>query len=423
MTVIQKIESSGCGCDDLGRLSSLISIDEALIRIFRLTRAVSETEHVPLAQAVGRVLAKPVRPLGMVPPFDNAAMDGYAINTGDLSGEGPWELAIEGRVAAGHVPSDTLKSGSAIQIFTGAPLPENANAVVMQEQVLCTASHVRLYDVVKTGAHVRRAGEDMAMGQEIVLAGRSFTPRHIAACAAAGHAKVCVTRRIRVALLVTGDEVAQQGGARGAAAIWDVNTPMLCAALSTPDIELVSVQIADDTLAALRAQLGSLSKQVDLIITTGGISVGEEDHVKPALSGLSAKIAFSGVALKPGKPVSFGHVGRAVWLGLPGNPLSAFVAWQIFGSALCNTLTGQSQRPVRRRHVVLQRALHHRPGRCELRLARLTGFDNAGREIADAAEATYSGSVSQLPEMDGLLFIPADTEALPAGALAEFHPF
>ncbi|MDH5797058.1 MAG: molybdopterin molybdotransferase MoeA [Paracoccaceae bacterium] len=423
MTVIQKIGSSGCGCDDLARLGPLISIDEGLARIARLTKAVPETENVPLAQAVGRVLAKPVRSLGMVPPFDNSAMDGYAINTDDLSGEGPWELSVEGRVAAGHVPSNTLKSGSAVQVFTGAPIPDGTNAVVMQEQVFRTGTHIRLNDVVKRGAHIRRVGEDIVTGKVIVPAGRLLTSRDIAACAAAGHAKVCVTRRVRVALLVTGDEVAQQGEARGIAAIWDVNTPMLSAALAKPDIELCSVQIAGDTRHALRAQLDALSQQVDLIVTTGGISVGEEDHVKPALAGLFAKIAFSGVALKPGKPVSFGHVGRAFWLGLPGNPLSAFVTWQIFGSALCSSLAGQTQRPARRRHVVLQQALHHKPGRCELRLARLAGFDGAGREIVDFAEATHSGRVSLLPEMDGLLFIPADTEELPCGALVEYHPF
>lgn len=423
MTVIQKIESNGCGCDDLAPRGSLISIDEGLTRIARLTQPVPETELVPLAQAVGRVLAKSVRSLGMVPPFDNAAMDGYAIHAGDLSGEGPWSLPVEGRVAAGYVPSNKLSRGSAMQVLTGAPVPDGANAVVMQEQVQRTGNHIRLKAVVKRGNHIRCAGEDMAPGKIIVRAGRSLTARDIAACAAAGQESVCVTRRVRVALLITGDEVVQQGQTRGAAAIWDVNTPMLSTAIATPDIELCSVQVAGDTGHELRVQLGDLSQKVDLIVTTGGISVGEEDHVKPALSELSAKIAFSGVALKPGKPVSFGHVGRAFWLGLPGNPLSAFVTWQIFGAAVRSSLTGQSQRPVRRRHVVLQRALHHKPGRCELRLTRLTGFDGAGRDIADFAEATHSGRVSLLPEMDGLLFIPADTEELPCGALVEFHPF
>ena len=423
MTVIQKIESNGCGCDDLARLGSLISIDEGLARIARLTQAVPETELVPLAQALGRVLAKPVRSLGMVPPFDNAAMDGYAINTGDLTGEGPWDLPVQGRVAAGHVPSNTLKPGTAMQIFTGAPFPHCANAVVMQEQVLRTATHIQLNRMVQPGSHVRRAGEDMLSGKIIVPAGRLLASREIAACAAAGHGSVCVTRRVRVALLVTGDELAPQGQSRGAAAIWDVNTPMVSAAVDAPGIELCCVEIARDTRDDLRVQLGDLSQKADMIVTTGGISVGAEDHVKPALAALSADIAFSGVAMKPGKPVSFGHVGRAFWLGLPGNPLSAFVTWQIFGTALCRSLSGERQRSVRRRHVVLQHALQHKPGRCELRLARLTGFDSAGREIADFAAATHSGRVSLLPEIDGLLFIPAETEELPCGALVEFHPF
>jgi molybdopterin molybdotransferase len=423
MTVIRKIAGTGCGCDDIARPGSLISIDEALSRIEGLTQAAPETELVTLAQAVGRVLAQPVQSRGMVPPFDNAAMDGFAIHTGDLCGDGPWSLAIGGRIAAGDIPLCELRRKEAIQVFTGAPVPKGADAVVMQEQVLRSDTHIRLTGLVKPGSNIRRVGEDMAMGRIVVPAGRSLSPRDIAACAAAGYQAVPVIRRIRAALLVTGDEVVQQGQTRGAAAIWDVNTPMLSAAIAAPGIDLCSIQIAGDTRHGLRAQLAELSQKVDLIVTTGGISVGEEDHVKPALSDLSARIAFSGVAVKPGKPVSFGHVGRAAWLGLPGNPLSAFVTWQIFGAALCRSLSGQTQGAVRRRHVVLQRVLHHKPGRCELRLAGLTGFDSAGREVVDFVDATRSGRVSQLSDMDGLLFIPAETEDLPGGALVEFHPF
>lgn len=423
MTAIQMIEGSSCGCDKLAHRGSLISIDEALARIARLTTAVSETELIPLAQAAGRVLAASVRPVGMVPPFDNSAMDGYAIHTSDLSGDGPWDLPVEGRVAAGHAPAGKLPDNSAIQVFTGAPIPEGANAVVMQEQVLRTGNRIRLSGAVKPGDHIRRAGEDMVMGKIIVPAGRSLSPRDIAACAAAGQESVCVTRRVRVALLITGDEVVQQGRARGPAEIWDVNTPMVSAAIAAPQTELCSVQFAGDTPIDLRRQLRDLAQNVDLIVTTGGVSVGEEDHVKPALSDLSASIAFSGVALKPGKPVSFGRVGQAHWLGLPGNPLSAFVTWEIFGTAVCNSLAGKSQGQVRRRHVVLERTLHHNPGRCELRLGRITGFAGSGLEVVDFADATHSGRVSQIGQMDGMLFIPADARVLPGGAMVEFHPF
>jgi len=423
MTVIPKIKGNSCGCDDLANQHSLISIDEALSRIERETRALSEVELVPLAQASGRVLAVSVRSLGMVPPFDNAAMDGYAINTADLIGEGPWTLPVAGRVAAGQTRMEMQQPKSAIQIFTGAPLPKRANAVVMQEQVVRTGNRVLVSGRIKPGNHIRRTGEDMVTGKIIIPSGRSLSPRDIAACAAAGHESVRVTRRLRIALLITGDEVVQPGQAMGPAGIWDVNTPMLSAAIASPEVELSSILLAGDTRPELRAQLNQLADQVDLIVTTGGISVGEEDHVKPALSELGATIAFSGVALKPGKPVSFGRVRQAHWLGLPGNPLSAFVTWQIFGTILRHALTGQTQSPVRRRHVILQRALHHKPGRCELRLGRLSGFDGSGSEVVDFPDTTNSGRVAQLSQMDGLLFIPADTEVLPRGALVEFHPF
>jgi len=150
--------------------------------------------------------------------------------------------------------------------------------------------------------------------------------------------------------------------------------------------------------------------------------VGEEDHVKPALEGLNATITFSGVALKPGKPISGGQIGKAAWLGLPGNPLSAFVAWRLFGVTLCDALLGLVRVRSDRRLVVLSEPLCHKPGRSEVRLARLQGFDHLGREIAVAAEATYSGRVGTLPDMCGLLFIPADATNLPGGALVEYIP-
>tara|TARA_R110000850_G_scaffold22172_10_gene64695 strand:- start:4840 stop:6111 length:1272 start_codon:yes stop_codon:yes gene_type:complete len=423
MTIIQRIESQTCGCDRLTDQIDLISVDEALLRIRRATQAVVETEELDLISASGRVLASSVRSLGMVPPFDNSAMDGYAINSADLNANGPWKLHVADRVAAGQSRSDEMSRNTAVQIFTGAPMPRGADAVVMQEDVVRSAGHIILTRKTKSGAHVRKAGEDMIAGKIIVPAGRCLTARDIAACAAAGHGTVSVFRCIRIALLVTGDEVRQPGQVRGPAGIWDINTPMLSAAMTAPHIELCGVHHAADTRSALREQLSALAQQADIVVTTGGISVGEEDHVKPVLANLGATIDFSGVALKPGKPVSFGKFNGACWLGLPGNPLSAFVTWQVFGTALCNAVSVMEQGTEKRRHVVLSRALSHKPGRCEFRLARLAGFDGTGRETVEFDDATHSGRVAQLPDMDGLLFIPADAEALPAGALVEFQPF
>ena len=423
MTFIEKIGGNGCGCDRLTDGTAPISIDEALTSILRETQMVSQIDIVPLAQAGGRILATPLRSRGMVPPFDNAAMDGYALRSSDLSGDGPWDMEVAGRVAAGHAAPMTVAAHTAVQVFTGAPVPAGADAVVMQEDVVRTANRVRILQNAKPGSHIRKAGEDMGAGKIVLPAGRCLSAREMAICAAGGHGSVDVTRRIRVALLVTGDEVCQPGQSRGPAGIWDVNTPLLSAALDSPEIDFCGAHLAADTRNGLRAQIDDLSQGVDLFVTTGGISVGEEDHVKPALSDLHATIFFSGVALKPGKPVSFGRHGNTYWLGLPGNPLSAFVTWQLFGTTLCAALAGKTPACARRRHVILARALHHRPGRCELRLARLTGFDGAGRECADFPETSQSGRVAQLADMDGLLFIPAEAQSLPEGALVEFQPF
>ncbi len=411
-----------CGCDAHGA-ADLISIDVALTRIKRTICAIGDAQVIPLAQAAGRTLTVAVRALDMVPPFANSAMDGYAINTADLIGDGPWTLHVADRVAAGQAPQNALRHGTAAQIFTGAPVPDRANAVIMQEDVTRTEAGIEIRRKVAPGTHIRAAGEDMVKGKIVVPADRLLTPRDIAAVAAAGHGTVTVLRKLRVALVVTGDEVCQPGQARGAAGIWDVNTPMIAATMTQPALDLCHIETAADTRRALSKQLARLAAKVDLIVTTGGISVGQEDHVKPALDDLGAQIVFSGVAIKPGKPVSLGKLGRTVWLGLPGNPLSAFVTWQVFGVPLCRALGGQAADPCASRKVALSKPISHKHGRCEMRCAQLTGIDDLGRAIAAPAAATHSGRVATLPDMDGLIRIPADAPELPVGAIVDFTPF
>lgn len=423
MTILHPINEAGCGCDAAPRTGSLITIDDAFARIAMLVRPVSQTEETPVGLSRGRILARPVRAMDAVPPFDNAAMDGYAVRTADLRGPGPWVLPLQGRVAAGQAGIPTLRKGSAIRVFTGAPMPGGADAVVMQEHATRTADTIQISQPIDRHAHVRFAGEDMDRGQTVVAAVRVLTARDIAASAAAGAAMLCVQHPVRVALLVTGDEVMPPGAPLGPSGIRDVNTPMLRAAIEAAGGTLCTIDAGADNRRDLRAQIAEMARTADLIVTTGGISVGEEDHVKPALADLGADIAFSGVAIKPGKPVSFGRIGAAHWLGLPGNPLSAFVTWTLFGPAVLAALTGRTGWHTRRRTVVTRGAIHHKPGRCELRLARNCGMDGLGREVVDVDPATHSGCVSTLPRADGLVFLPAETETLPAGALLEFQPF
>ena len=422
MTVLHPIASQGCGCDRRDTARQLLSIDDALTLIAGRTRAVAETEELPLARAAGRVLAAPVISASRMPPFDNSAMDGYAVTTSALTGPGPWVLPVVARVPAGQVAAP-LSGARASRIFTGAPIPSGADAVVMQEDVQRSGDTIRIRQRPQPGQNIRRAGSEMAAGADVLQAGQRLGPREIAACAAAGAGSVRVKRPLLVAVLVTGDEVRRAGETRAAAEIWDVNMPMLIAHLTRPGMELVAVEHGQDSRDGLIRQIAELAGAVDLLVTTGGISVGEEDHVKPALLALGAGIGFTGVAIKPGKPVSFGHLRGTAWLGLPGNPLSAFVTWQVFGEALVRALTGDTGGGPPRRHVVTAQDIDRKPGRCELRPARITGFDGLGREIASFEAETHSARVGGLSAASGLIFLPADADHLPAGALLEFQPF
>ena len=232
----------------------------------------------------------------------------------------------------------------------------------MQEEVQRTGSEILLRRRPLPGEHIRRAGEDMAAGSPVLAVGQVLGIREIAACAAAGHGSVEVRRRLRVALIATGTEIAAAGDALGPAGIWDVNTPMLAAALTAPAVDLVSVHRAADDRDQLCRVLSGRRRRRRSRRHHGGVSVGDEDHVKPALRDLGAEILFSGVAMKPGKPVSFGRLGTAHWLGLPGNPLSAFLTWTLFGTALVRALAGMTSPHPARRHAITASSIRRKPG-------------------------------------------------------------
>jgi molybdopterin molybdotransferase len=419
MTVIARLDELGCGCD---AALGLASIDQALERLRALPRRTGRIDEVALADALGRVLARPVTARANVPPFTSSAMDGYALCTRDLIGDGPWELPVTARIAAGDIGTEPLEPGSAARIFTGGALPAGADAVVMQEAVTAKPGGITLDALPRPGQHLRQIGDDMGANDVILPAGRRLGARDIAACAASGRASVSVQPVLRVALLMTGTEIVAQDQDLLPGQIWDVNGPMITALLQRPSSRIIATARAEDDANALQAQLQDLATRADLIVTSGGISVGDTDLVKPTLLALGGTIDLSGVAIKPGKPISFGRLGGAIWLGLPGNPVSAYVTWQIFGTALLNHLSGRTAPPARR-HVVLSEPLSHHPGRCELRPATLTGHDAMGREIVRFDTRTHSARVGTLCRADGLILIPAEADQLQAGDLIEFLPF
>lgn len=422
MTVLQITEKNGCGCNAADISETLLTIDDALEAISRIASPVREKRQVGLAKARGRVLAEPVVATDMAPPFDNSAMDGYAIRTVDLTGEGPWVLDLQDRLPAGDNRTVALTPGHAIQIFTGAKVPAGADAIVMQEVVTASDKSMRFDTRPRSGQHIRKAGDDMQAGEVALAAGRRLGARDIAAAAATGTPTVTVCRDIRVALLVTGEEVRSAGEALGAAQIWDVNTPLLTAAIERAGVEIVEIAHIGDNRADLVRGIDRLSRIADMIVTTGGVSVGEEDHMPAAILRAGGRVEFAGVAMKPGKPVSAGRVGQALWLGLPGNPVSAFVAWTLFGTHMLGCLMATSDAHPPRRHVITDKPIDHKTGRCEIRPANLIGFDALGREVVSFGRATHSARVRTLAQADGFVMIPAGTDALPKGGLVEYIP-
>lgn len=423
MTIVRQIEADDCCCDGRVLKTPLIPVDEAGAIIGGAGRAVERIEHVTLENAVGRILAEPVAAKASVPPFDNSAMDGYAVRHGDFVGEGPWSFPIAGSVAAGHAPDAKLPSAAVVQILTGAPIPCGADTVVPQENVSVSDSCAVFTARPKPGCHVRYRGEDLDPGQLVVPGGCWLAGAEIAALAASGHRQVPVTGRVRVAVVATGDELRNAGDTLAGATIWDVNSPMLRGALHAAGAELVEVSSVIDDRSSMAAELRRLAPSCDVIVTTGGISVGEKDFVKPAVSDAGGRIVFSGVAMKPGKPVSFGKIGHTCWLGLPGNPYAALVAWTLFGSTLIDARGGRSGPRQTAVPAVTATRLSHPTGRAEFRLAHAGGFDEQGRMVVSCAGATHSARVSGLPGADGIVEIPQGVEEVPAGGMVRFWSF
>lgn len=413
------IVSDRCGCD---AAPSLLPVDEALARALALVEPVAGREAVPLGRAAGRVLAEPVRAARPLPPFDNAAMDGYALRLADLSGPGPWRLPVAARRRAGDAPG-ALPPHAACRILTGAALPLGADAVVAQEDAAHDAGTITLTRRPRPGQHIRRAGDDVAGGAEVLAAGRLIGAREAGAAAAAGAGEVTARRRLTVALLATGSELVAPGRPLAPGQIWDANTALLAAALDQPWIERVAPCALPDDPPRLAGALAGACARADLVITTGGVSVGDEDHMARLFAEAGGAIHVMKVAMKPGKPLTVGRLGRALWLGLPGNPVAAFVTWTVIGARLAEAMAGIGPAAPRKTLARLAAPLRHRPGRCEYRPARLLGWSAQGAQMVECLDAPGSHRIALLARAEGLVLIPAEAEAMAAGDLVEFLPF
>jgi molybdopterin molybdotransferase len=309
--------------------SPLLTLEDVHARLLAAVQPSTQTETVSTFDALGRVLAADVVAIVDVPPGDNSAMDGYAMRSADVQAEGTM-LPVSQRIPAGVVGTP-LQPGTAARIFTGAQVPAGADAVVMQEQCEAVDGGVKVNIVPAAGLSIRKQGEDMATGATILPRGTRLTPQALGLAATAGAARLDVARRPRVALFSTGDELAMPGETLKPGAIYNSNRFTLRALIQSMGCECTDLGIVPDDLAATRAALRQAAEGCDLIVTSGGVSVGEEDHLKPAVQA-EGSLTLWQMAIKPGKPLAFGSVRRtdgsdAWFIGLPGNPVSSFVTF------------------------------------------------------------------------------------------------
>jgi molybdopterin molybdotransferase len=304
----------------------MMSVDEAVGIITSRVSAVQETETVPLQMADGRVLARDIAAPLPLPPFTNSAVDGYAVRAADLPPETEQAFPLAGRVQAGAA-GDAAKPGHAMRIFTGAPMPEGTDTVFMQEDVrIDEAARVVLPPGLKAGANVRPAGEDIPFGHLALKRGQRLRPQHVALAAAFGLTALEVARRIRVAVFSTGDELASPGMPRAAPQLFDSNRFMLMAMLRRLGCEVSDLGILRDEREPLANALKQAAGVHDLILTSGGVSTGEEDHVKAGVESVGSLVLWR-MAIKPGRPVAMGIIDGAPFIGLPGNPVASFVTF------------------------------------------------------------------------------------------------
>lgn len=399
---------------------NLLTADEALAILHRRIRPVTGREDIPLADGLGRVLAADVTAGTDVPAFDNAAVDGFALRAADLSADGPTTLQVAGRAAAGHPERRPLAAGEAVRIFTGAMLPAGADTVVMQEDVDARDGRVVVPAGLSEGANRRRAGEDSRAGAVVLQAGRRLRPQDLALAASVGCTRLPVHQRLRVAVFSTGDELREPGDTLPPGAVHDANRYMLLALLQSLGAAASDLGILPDDREVVQTALAEAAGTHQLLLTSGGVSTGEEDHVRAAVEALG-QLHFWRLPIKPGRPLALGQVGGTAFVGLPGNPVAVMVCFLRFARPLVLGLGGASAPPPRYYRVPAGFALKKKPGRREWLRARLV--DGSDGPVAERFARQGSGIISSLVGSDGLVEIAEEVTQVNQGDVIDFLPF
>lgn len=399
----------------------LLRVDELERIIGERVAPVDETETIPLSDARGRVLAREVIAPVSLPPFDNSAVDGFAVRHADLNPSAETRLKVVDRLTAGRSAELPLLSGEAIRIFTGAPMPVGADTVFMQEDCHVDGDRVVLPPGLKCGANRRLAGEDVRAGSVILPAGQRLSARHVALAAGVGVTELVVRRRLRVALFSTGDEIAEPGTPLPAAATYDANRVLLAALLGQMGIQVTDGGILRDDPDIVAQALQRTAADHDMVLTSGGVSTGEADHVRNTIAAVG-HLVFWRVGIKPGRPVAMGVLRGAALVGLPGNPVAAFVTFVRVVRPLLMRLAGAIPEPLVPLPVRAAFAYRKKKGRREYVRARLVpAADGQVEAIKYAQEG--AGVITSLTETDGLVELPEHITTVEPGSTVGFLPY
>lgn len=384
---------------------SLLSFDDALARLLANANRTPAIESRHLLACDGAVLAQDVLAPIDVPGFDNSAMDGYALHLADVS-KPPNDLAVVQRIAAGDTGTP-LAANTAARIFTGAPIPDGCNAVVPQEQTEVVDGKVRILQAVRLGQHIRQRGEDIRQGSQVMRAGTRLAPQHLALAASLGLAELPVYAPLRVGLLCTGDELTQPGQPLAPGGIYNSNQFALGALLARLGCKVHDYGKVADTQSATLGALRRAAMESDVVISCGGVSVGEEDHVKAAVTALG-ELDLWRIAMKPGKPLAFGRVGQADFIGLPGNPVSAFLTFVLLARPFLLKRMGANAIAAPTLPLTADFDWPKADSRREFLRARL-GTQDDGQVTVSLYPSQGSAVMSGLVWADGLVDIPAGT--------------
>ena len=408
-------------CTDIYE-SGLLPVDQALDKILTAIPTINDFQIINIETAKGRTLSQSINAAFNVPQFNNSAVDGYGLNSQDLPVEGITSLQIIDAAFAGKPSSQTISSGQCIRIMTGAIIPAGVDTVIMQEHVQLNNNSISIDYRHQAGQNIRLAGEDIQKDETILQTGHFLTPADIGLIASLGIGEIKVRRKLRVAIASTGNEVISIGDSHKGSNLYDSNRYSLCAALDRPDIEIINLGILEDTPAALLHSFTLASQSADMIISSGGVSVGDADHTKTALQ-QSGQVDFWKIAIKPGRPLAFGSLGKSVFFGLPGNPVAVMVTFYQFVLPAIEAMLGIKNKAIQpTMQVMSSENIRKKPGRTEI-VRGIISQNTDGTWSVKSTGKQGSGILRSMSLANAFIILEHDRSSVKSGELVTVQPF